>query len=100
MGCCATGETDATGDLSFETTDLKKEGDFEPFGDSFTVVICYVISKVYISQLLCLPIDCSNKPIRFVRMKPEGTCLEVYSKHRRLTKVDNSAARGEIAILR
>ena len=33
------GETGATSGLSFETTDLKKEGDFEPLGGSFTVVI-------------------------------------------------------------
>ena len=55
------GETGATGGLSFETTDLKKERDFEPFGDSFTVVIRDVISKVYVSQLHCLPIDYSNE---------------------------------------
>ena len=61
MGCWAAEETDATGGLSFETTDLKNEGDFEPLGGSFTVVIRDVISKVYVSQSHCLPIDYSNK---------------------------------------
>ena len=61
MGCCALEESDATGDLSFETTDLKNEGDFEPLGGSFTVVIRNVISKVYVGQPDCLPIDYSNE---------------------------------------
>ena len=42
------------------TRDLKNEGDFEPLGGSFTVVIRDVISTVYVSQSLCLPIDYSN----------------------------------------
>ena len=54
-------ETGAVGGLSFETTDLKNERDFEPLGGSFAVVIRDVISKVYVSQSHCLPIDYSNK---------------------------------------
>jgi hypothetical protein len=42
------------------TRDLKNEGDFEPLGGSFTVVIRDVISTLYVSQSLCLPIDYSN----------------------------------------
>jgi len=61
VSCCVPEETGATGGLSFETTDLKKEGDFEPLGGSFTVVICNVISKVYVGQPDCLPIDYSNE---------------------------------------
>jgi hypothetical protein len=47
VGCCARDETGATGGLSFETTDLKKEGDFEPFGNSFTVVMRDAITKAF-----------------------------------------------------
>ena len=72
MGCCAPEETDATGDLSFEITDLKNEGDLEPLGGSFAVVIRDVISTVHVSQSHCLPMDYSNKTIRFVRMNPDG----------------------------
>ena len=61
MGCCALEESDATGDLSFEAADLKKEADFEPLGASFTVVMRDVISKVHVSQSHCLPIDYSNE---------------------------------------
>jgi len=61
VSCCVPEQTGATGGLSFETTDLKKEGDFEPLGDPFAVVICNVITKVYVSQSRCLPIDYSNE---------------------------------------